>query len=61
MEGDEDLRIQAMQVVAEHCKLRASDNDDDEEEEDNEVNKALIHRVIDNHVSFPEQTNAGMC
>ena len=39
--GDEDLRHQALQVVAEHCKLRASyDEDDDEEEEDeNEVNE----------------------
>lgn len=42
--ADEDLRQEALQVVAEHCKLRASDNDDDDEEveeeedEHNEVN-----------------------
>lgn len=39
--ADEDLRQEALQVVAEHCKLRASDNDDDEEEQ-TEVNE-LIH------------------
>ena len=37
--GDEDLRHQALQVVAEHCKLRASYDDDDEEEDENEVNE----------------------
>ena len=40
VDGDEDLRYQALQVVAEHCKLRACDdeNEEDEEEQD-EVNK----------------------
>ena len=41
--ADEDLRQEALQVVAEHCKLRAGDDD---EEEQNEVND-LIHE--ENH------------
>lgn len=45
LDGDEDLRHQALQVVTEHCKLRASDDaDDDEEEEEedqSEVNEAV--------------------
>ena len=40
--GDEDLKHQALQVVAEHCKLRASEDDDEEdEEEQNEVNETI--------------------
>ena len=35
--GSEDLRQEALQVVAEHCKLRAGD-DEDEEEGQKEVN-----------------------
>lgn len=45
LDGDEDLRHQALQVVGEHCKLRASDDahDDEEEEEEDqsEVNEAV--------------------
>lgn len=41
--GDEDLRHHALQVVAEHCKLRASyDNTDEEgeyEDDNNEVSE----------------------
>ena len=33
MGGDEDLRQEALQVVAEHCKLRATDMEDDEQDE----------------------------
>ena len=38
VKGDEDLRQEVLQVVAEHCKLRAGD-DEDEEEEQKEVNE----------------------
>lgn len=34
VDGDEDLRYQALQVVAEHCRLRACDDEEDEEEQD---------------------------
>ena len=48
VKGDEDLRQEALQIVAEHCKLRAGDDDDDEdeEEEQSEVNE-MIHGQID--------------
>lgn len=40
VDGDEDLRYQTLQVVAEHCKLRACDDEDeDDEEEQDEVNE----------------------
>ena len=40
VDGDEDLRYQTLQVVAEHCKLRACDDEDEEdEEEQDEVNE----------------------
>ena len=40
VDGDEDLRYQALQVVAEHCKLRACDDEDEkDEEEQDEVNE----------------------
>jgi len=40
VDGDEDLRYQGLQVVAEHCKLRACDDEDEEdEEEQDEVNE----------------------
>ena len=43
--ADEDLRQEALQVVAEHCKLRASDDEDDDEDEEEQHNevKVLIH------------------
>ncbi|KAJ7333816.1 eIF-2-alpha kinase activator GCN1 [Desmophyllum pertusum] len=46
VKGDEDLRQEALQIVAEHCKLRASDDDDDEdeEEEQSESDPALLPR-----------------
>jgi len=48
LDGDEDLRHQALQVVGEHCKLRASDDahDDEEEEEEDqsESDPALLPR-----------------
>lgn len=43
VKGDEDVRQQALQIVAEHCKLRAG-NDDDEEEEQDENDPALLPR-----------------
>ncbi|XP_068678677.1 stalled ribosome sensor GCN1-like [Montipora foliosa] len=43
--GDEDLRHQALQVVAEHCKLRANYDDGDwEEKEGKESHPALLPR-----------------
>lgn len=39
--GDEDLRYQALQVMAEHCSLRASDDQEQDDEEDKEVSKRL--------------------
>lgn len=41
VKGDEDLRQEALQVVAEHCKLRAGDDNDDDEEEQDEVNSLI--------------------
>lgn len=38
VKGDEDLRQEVLQVVAEHCKLRAID-DEDEEQGQKEVNE----------------------
>ena len=37
--GDEDLRHQALQVVAEHCKLRARYDTDEEEEYEDDKNE----------------------
>ena len=39
--GDEDLRYQALQVVAEHCSLRAGDNQEEDDKENKEVPKRL--------------------
>lgn len=39
--GDEDLRYQALQVVAEHCSLRAGDNQEEDDKENKEVSKRL--------------------
>ena len=43
VKGNEDLRQQALQIVAEHCKLRANNDDDDEEDEQDEVSGMLPH------------------
>ena len=43
VKGNEDLRQQALQIVAEHCKLRANNDDDDEEDEQDEVSGMFPH------------------
>lgn len=50
MKGDEDIRQEVLQVVAEHCKLRAGDNED-EEEGQKEVNE-LIRVEISKELQF---------
>lgn len=40
VKGDEDIRQEVLQVVAEHCKLRGGDNED-EEEGQKEVNELI--------------------
>ncbi|RMX46865.1 hypothetical protein pdam_00022068, partial [Pocillopora damicornis] len=44
VKGNEDLRQEALQIVAEHCKLRANNDDDDEEDEQDENDPALLPR-----------------
>lgn len=51
VKGDEDLRQEVLQVAAEHCKLRAGDDDEDEEEEEQKEVNELIH------VEFTEVCN----
>ncbi|XP_029194337.2 eIF-2-alpha kinase activator GCN1-like [Acropora millepora] len=41
---DEDLRYQALQVVAEHCSLRAGDNQEEDDKENKETDPALLPR-----------------
>jgi len=50
VKGDEDIRQEVLQVVAEHCKLRAGDNED-EEEGQKEVNE-LIRVEISKELQF---------
>lgn len=47
VKGDEDLRQEVLQVVSEHCKLRAGDNEDkeDEQKEVNELSRVEILEV----------------
>ena len=46
VKGDDDLRQDVLQVFAEHCKLRAADDDEDEEEQ-KEVNELIIFVSFD--------------
>ena len=55
VQGDEDLRQEVLQVVAEHCKLRAGD-DQDEEEEQKEVNELRHVEIKSLFVCFTHWT-----